>query len=364
MLQDLEAADEIGEQADRLLRAAGAYGRFPTPVDDLVGASRLTEAADYVLDESLVSRAPAYLRALLRSARHKIQGLLDRRARVIHISPDIEHEGKRRFVKLHETTHHILPHQRDLLYAEYHETLSPATRRLFEREANQGAAELLFQRQQFAKDAADLHVSVDAIWQLAARYGSSFHAAIRRYAETHSGAVAAVVLEPTPSSECPPRWRREEAIASPGWTSRFGRPAWPRLLDARAYPFVAALDFPELPGVEMRDLSGAMVAVCVDVCTTPYHSFLLLWVPSRRQLLRLGQPRGGRSPRAGLRPVCRELPHRTSRQAACLLDPRSASSPTRRHAERSEADPPRRSPSGRTVAARTPGSRCPSRELR
>jgi len=114
MLNDLEAADEISRQADRLLRAADAYGRFPTPVDDLVRASQLSEASDYVLEESLINKAPSYLRTLLRSARHKIQGLIDRRARVIHISPAIDHEGKRRFVKLHETTHHILPHQQDL----------------------------------------------------------------------------------------------------------------------------------------------------------------------------------------------------------------------------------------------------------
>jgi hypothetical protein len=299
MLQDLEAADEISRQADQLLRAAGAYGRFPTPVDDLVSASRLSEAADYVLDESLIRKAPDYLRTLLRSARHKIQGLLDRHARVIHVSPDIEHEGKRRFVRLHETTHHILPHQQDLLYADNHETLSPATNRLFEREANQGAAELLFQRQQFAKDAAGLHVSVAAIWQLATRYGSSFHAAIRRYAETHRGAVAVIVLEPSPFPQHPPRWRREEVMASPAWICRFGPPTWPRLVDARAYPFVAALDFPELSSVQVRDLAETMVEISVDVCKTPYHSFLLLWVPPPRRLLRLTKPRALRIAEAG-----------------------------------------------------------------
>lgn len=299
MLQDLAAAEEIGGQADRLLRAAGAYGRFPTPVDDLVSASQLSEATDYVLDESLILKAPAYLRTLLRSARHKIQGLLDRRARVIHVSPAIEHVGKRRFVKLHETVHHILPHQRDLLYADDQETLSAATRRLFEREANQGAAELLFQRELFARDAADLQVSVAAVWDLAARYGSSFHAAIRRYAETYPGAVAAIVLEPTPLQQDPPRWRRQEVMTSPDWIRQFGSPTWPRLVDARAYPCVAALDFPALSSAEMRDLTGARVEISVDTCKTPYHSFLLLWVPPPRRPLRLAQPRTVRIAQAG-----------------------------------------------------------------
>ncbi len=125
MPQELESAGEINSRVDRLLRAADAYGRFPTPVDDILEKANLTEADDYVLDESLIQKAPAYLRSLLRSARQKIQGLVDRRARVIHISPAIENEGKRRFVKLHEAIHHILPHQQDLLYADSHETPSP-----------------------------------------------------------------------------------------------------------------------------------------------------------------------------------------------------------------------------------------------
>src|SRR4051812_30098284 len=172
MLEDLEAADEIDKRVDRLLRDADAYGRYPTPVDDIVSAAKLTQADEYALDESLIAKAPEYLRGLLRSAKHKIQGLVDRRERVVHVSPDIDHDGKRRFVLLHETTHDILPHQQDLLYADDHETLAPSTKRLFEREANQGAAELLFQRDRFARDAGDLDISVDAIWELASQYGS------------------------------------------------------------------------------------------------------------------------------------------------------------------------------------------------
>ena len=39
VLSDLEAADDISRRVDRLLRAADAYGRFPTPVDDIVAAA-------------------------------------------------------------------------------------------------------------------------------------------------------------------------------------------------------------------------------------------------------------------------------------------------------------------------------------
>lgn len=109
---ELESSGEINSRMDRLLRVADAYGRFPTPVDDIVEAAELTYADDYVLDESLIRKAPQYLHRLLRSARQKIQGLVDRRARVVHVSPAIENEGKKRFVKLHETVHHITPTSR------------------------------------------------------------------------------------------------------------------------------------------------------------------------------------------------------------------------------------------------------------
>lgn len=285
MLSDLEAADDICKRVDRLLRAADAYGRFPTPVDDIVAAAQLTFADDYVLDESAIRKAPAYLRGLLRSAKNKVQGLVDRRARVVHISPNIEHAGKRRFVALHETTHQILPHQRDLLYADDHETLSPTTNRLFEQEANQGAAELLFQRHAFTRDAVDMEISVAAIWALAERYGSSFHAAVRRYAETHPGPVAAIVLDRTPATSEPPTWVRRECVATSAWLSIFGPARWPRVMNAYKYPFLAAITNPDLGGVQLSDMRGEARHVRVDSYQTPYSTFVLLWRPQSRNIM-------------------------------------------------------------------------------
>lgn len=285
MLEDLEAAGEIDKRVDHILRAADAYGRYPTPVDDILAAAKLTQVDDYVLSDSKIAKAPAYLRSLLRSARNKIQGLVDRRERVVHISPHIEHEAKRRFVKLHETIHDILPHQQDLVYADTNETLSLATKKLFEREANQGAAELLFQRKSFETDANDLEIGLAAIWLLAERYGSSFHAAIRRYAECHDAAVAAIVFNPTPVVDAPKTWRREEAMASPAWQDRFGPVKWPARMDPVSHPFVVALDFP-LGEIAMADRAGSPANVRVEAQSNTYKRFTLLWIPPQRKLLR------------------------------------------------------------------------------
>ncbi len=287
MSLDPAASAELDRRVDRLLRDADAYGRFPTPVDDIVRAAKLAQADDYVLDESLISKAPAYLRKLLRSGLKKIRGLVDRRERVIHLHPGIENEGKRRFIVLHETTHDILPHQRDLLYADDAETLSPATNRLFEKEANQGAAELIFQRGGFTTDAGEIETSVAAICALADQYGSSVHSAFRRYTETHPGAVAGIVLSTTPCRQNPAAWRREEVMATAAWTRRYGQPVWPRIMDETTYPFLSALLVPELTAVTLPDLAGDATEIRIEALRTPYKNFLLLWLPPpTRKLLR------------------------------------------------------------------------------
>jgi hypothetical protein len=93
--------------------------------------------------------------------------------------------------------------------------------------------------------------------------------------------------------------------ATPAWASRFGPPVWPRRLDACTFPFIAALDVPGMSSVMMRDLNGSSVEVSMDACRTPYHSFLLLWVPAHRRLLPFTQPHAVRLAQAGLTAGCR-----------------------------------------------------------
>lgn len=40
----------IRKEADRLLRAASAYGRFPTPVEDIIAAAKLKVEKEASLD--------------------------------------------------------------------------------------------------------------------------------------------------------------------------------------------------------------------------------------------------------------------------------------------------------------------------
>jgi hypothetical protein len=47
---------DIKKQADRLLKQADAYGRFPTPISDLVAAANLTVSKEASLEDDFLSR--------------------------------------------------------------------------------------------------------------------------------------------------------------------------------------------------------------------------------------------------------------------------------------------------------------------
>ena len=47
---------DVQRHADRLLRDAGAYGIFPTPVKTIMEAAKLTVVDDQILNESFLKR--------------------------------------------------------------------------------------------------------------------------------------------------------------------------------------------------------------------------------------------------------------------------------------------------------------------
>lgn len=284
MLEDLDSAQGIEQRTHALLKAADAYGRYPTPVDDIVSARGLLEADDFTLDEGVLAAMPKAVRDLVRRGFRGLRGALDRRERTVHVSELVTHEGRKNFVKLHEVTHDLLPWQQQLVHTDNEETLSPSTNRLFEQEANQGAAELLFQRHGFTHDARSLEIGVASVAHLAQRYGSSLRAAFRRYAETHQGAVHVLCLSKMPNSDG--SYDRQETPRSPKWVERFGNTRYPRRLHPSAYPFLAAIDH-GLSEVPMLDLTGVRVNVRVETMNTGYAEIMMLWVkPQHRRLLR------------------------------------------------------------------------------
>jgi hypothetical protein len=291
MLEDLESHREIARLTDRLLRKADAYGRFPTPVSDILNAAELTEAPDSFLSETSIAQAPAHLRGALRRLSGKVHALLDRRTREVHVNPAVELIGQGAYKRLHETSHHLFAWQHiddgEFGFADDESTLSRQTNILFEREANQGAAELLFQRERFAEVAAQYAVGCGTVIELSQTFGSSRHAAFRRYVETHRGAIAGVVLGRGPCGAEPLAFRRREAVCSALWRERFEHPAlWPRVLRTDPFGFVEqarACGGFGIPTGEWRypDLNNEMATLSVDAMSNSYRTFVLVWLPRR-----------------------------------------------------------------------------------
>lgn len=296
MLEDLDSHADIVRLTDRLLKEAGAYGRLPTPVSDIVAAADLTEAPQTFLAESSIAQAPAHMRAVLRRLSGKVHAALDRRERKVHINPATDNTGQRAFKRLHETSHDLFPWQHiddgNVGFADDQLTLSPKTTILFEQEANQGAAELLFQRTRFAQAASQYAIGCAAISELAEAFGASKHASFRRYVETQRGAIAGVVLEPRPQSNDPLTFRRYEAVCSEKWARRFEHPLlWPTVLSAEPFTFVeqarACAGFGLPHGVWRHiDLNNEAATLEVDAMSNSYRTFVLVWLPQRETFKR------------------------------------------------------------------------------
>ncbi|GAA4300340.1 Hypothetical protein KLENKIAIHU_689 [Klenkia terrae] len=275
----LASAEMIDAHVDDLLRAADAYGRFPTPVNDIIEAAGLVEVPNHELDHAVLAQMPPEQRALVVQALPQLEGMLDRQARTLCVTDLVTNENRRRFVKLHEVVHGALPHQQALIYADNAETLSPSTRLMFEREANYGAAHLLFQRAAFAAEARSLSLSVASVQVLAARYGSSIHAAFRRYAETHDRAVLVLRLD-LPKVRGGPQIRREQPC-SPSWTSRFGAPKFPTHMSPSDFSFLH-LDNEVAGETQLVDLNGQPARANVEMFSNFYSRFALLWTTPAR----------------------------------------------------------------------------------
>lgn len=291
MLEDLASAQEISNATNQLLRKADALYRLPTPVDDLVEAAGLTVAGTSVLTQAQLALAPPHISVVLRRVAGKVQGLLDRTTREVHLHPSVENDGHGRFVRVHEISHDIFSWQRDLVYADTELMLSPMTRQLFECEANQGASELLFQGDVFQEVAAQYDIGMGAVIDLSEKFGASIRATLRRFAETHRDTVLAIVLERQPCSTNPLAFRRREASGSGKWRARFGNPArWPNGMTVASHPLIAVAAAGNghtswQSSIALPDGAGDSTDLAVEVVDNSYNLLVLAWIPVRRPRL-------------------------------------------------------------------------------
>lgn len=200
-LLDLHQLATVQRHADRLLREASAIGRFPTPIEDLLDAAKLTVVDDEELNDGLLQQFMAKAKAgvaTIKSALSKVLGLFESNERLVVIDKNAP-RPRIPFIKLHEAGHGTLPHQCKMyqLVHDCEKTLDPHITDLFEREANVFASEVLFQGDGFSSEAHGQSFGIKVPMKLARKFGASNYATFRRYVITSPKASCVVILEPS-----------------------------------------------------------------------------------------------------------------------------------------------------------------------
>lgn len=237
----LPEEDDIARQARLLLRDAEVGEKLPTPVDDMVECAGLVVSNDAALDEDYADYfgvREEYQKALgatsyaaLKSALRKTWGLIDLIDNIIYLDRAVSQQ-KQEFLKLHEVGHKMLPWQHaTFLLLDHKATLAPDIKALFEREANRFAAEALFQGDRFTRQSRDLPLELETPLWLARCYGSSAHAAIRRFVEVSHRCCAVLILRPPKSGRSDnPSFGVAYEVRSSAFATRFEGARFPARL--------------------------------------------------------------------------------------------------------------------------------------
>ncbi len=181
---------EPRELVNYLLRESGQFERDSVSTADLLGFLGL-EYVSFNFDLEL----PPEARQTVGEARPR--ALISFGDRIVATDSDLD-ENRTRFSILHEVGHFVLPHHEHSLYVCDDVGLSPATRLVFEKEASEFAADLLFLGDRFALDANSRAIRASTVKTLATKYGASFEATARRMVEKSFRPCMLVVFKKEP----------------------------------------------------------------------------------------------------------------------------------------------------------------------
>jgi hypothetical protein len=235
-LKPPQAAQDIDKIARNILIASKTWGKFPTPVDEII---RFTELQiDQGVDLSSIN--PGFLTSqfhFLSRALKKVVGLVDIRQNTIYLDHS-QKTPRKNFIKLHEVGHHALSWQNEMLgYMDDDSTLDPSVKDEFEREASYFASGTLFQLDRFDDEASKLPLCISSPQVLGKKFGGSNHAAIRRYVERCKKRCAVLILhKPETSGVYAAKIR--DYFQSISFTADFGEITWPEIGCGLLLPFV------------------------------------------------------------------------------------------------------------------------------
>jgi Zn-dependent peptidase ImmA (M78 family) len=222
---------KVRKEAERALREAGALGRLPTPMDDIMAVARVQEVKEELLNESLISKlraGAARSGQAVKKAVSKVLGLFHASEGLVFLNQGLM-AVKRRFVGFHEAGHGFMQWQRKMyaVVEDCEKALDGETAELFDREANTFASEVLFQLDAFHVMACDKTFEIWTPVALAKKFGASNYAAIRQYVRKSDRACAVIVLnmpELGPDKGFSAKLRRVEV--SRRFAEQFGALRW------------------------------------------------------------------------------------------------------------------------------------------
>lgn len=225
---------DIQNIAYDILKQSKSFDVFPTPVDKIIEYSELyvdTHTGIHSIPNNYISKNIDTLKRALR----KVYGVLDRREKKIYIEPDLK-IYKKNFVKLHEVGHDVLPWQKKTYeFIDDEDTIKSSVTDDFEKEANFFASAALFQLNRFEDFVATLPLELKTTMFLAKKFGSSIHAAIRRYAEHSSKRCSLLILEKVETAAA--NLLLKNYFQSNKFTKDFGRLEFPEVFNIE-WPFV------------------------------------------------------------------------------------------------------------------------------
>lgn len=222
----------ISSCADRLLREAGAYGQYPTPIADIIAAANLSVERDASLDVGFLQKLYGKAKATVKRAIDKVLGLFDSRDSMIYLDLTLK-RVKQRFVSLHETGHGYLPWQRAAFafMEDGEKDLDPDVQQQFEREASTFASEVLFQGTRFQEEARSLPFDLQTPMKLGQKYGASKYAAFRRFvSQSHRICTLLVFEQPVYEIGKGRAFYLRRAISSEPFLKKFGEVQWPNVI--------------------------------------------------------------------------------------------------------------------------------------
>lgn len=278
----------VRAEAKRALQEAGALGKFPTPIADIMAVANVEEVHEDVLNEGFVAKLRAKANSAgqaLKSALSKVLGLFHASEGLVFIDRTLL-LVKQQFIRLHESAHGFLPWQRGMyaVVEDCEKSLDPDVADAFDREANVFASEVLFQLDTFIEEANSQSFDIFTPVRLSKKYGASVYSSVRQYVSKNHRPCVVLVLNPPELMEAAgfvATLRR--VVSSESFDQRFGTPVWPTSFSpddriGAMVPFGKGRRASGKRNLPIKDRNGDAVECIAEAFTTGHQVFVLIHV--------------------------------------------------------------------------------------